>query len=63
MDNQSGAQSFWRAACGGLSRLHQLLSVGDPDDESVFRTPPRGTDRTNDAERRIAEARKARMRS
>ncbi len=63
MDNRSAAQNFWRAARGGLARLNQLLSEGDPDDESVFRTPPRLADRTDDAERRIAEARKARIRN
>ena len=62
MDHRS-IQNLWRAARGGLARLNQILVETAPCDDAVFSAPPRGSERTDDAERRIAEARKARMRN
>ncbi len=65
MDNRSTVQTFWRAARGGLARLSRLISEGDPADQAIFFAPPRPPERRerDDAERRIAEARKARLRN
>jgi len=61
MVNRSAVQNLWRAARGGLARLNQLLSEAEPADDAVFHAPPRGPDRRDDAERRIAEAREGRI--
>jgi len=63
MENRSAVQTFWRAARDGLARLNRILAEADPGDDAVFHVPPRGPERTDDAERRIAEARKARSRN
>ncbi len=65
MDNRTAVQNLWRAARGGLARLNQLLSEGDQADDAVFIAPPRTPERRDldDAERRMAEARKARIRN
>jgi len=60
MDNRSAVQSFWRATRDGLARLNQILAEADTAEDAVFQTPPRGSGRTADAERRIAKAREAR---
>ena len=62
MDNRSTVQAFWRAARGGMARLHQLLAEGDPSDGAIFQTRSRGPEKATDSERRIAEAKKARTR-
>jgi hypothetical protein len=61
MDNRSAVHTVWRAARDGFARLNQMLAETDAPDDAVFRAPSRGPKRTNDAERRIAEARKARL--
>jgi hypothetical protein len=63
MDNRSAVQSLWRAARGGVARLSQRLATREPVDDAVFQAPWRGPERNDDAERRIAEARKARIRT
>jgi len=61
MDNRSAVQNLWRAARGGIARLNQILVDAAPPDDAVFHAPPRGPDRRDDAERRIAEAREGRI--
>ena len=52
----------WRAAQGELVRLNQILRETGAADDAVFHAPPRGgPKRATDAERRIEEARKARL--
>jgi hypothetical protein len=63
MDNRSAVRSLWRAARGRLARLNQLLAEAAPPDDAVFFAPPPTPARPADAERRIAEARNARMRN
>jgi hypothetical protein len=61
MDNRSAIQTLWRSARAGLARFKQLLSESGGADEAVFeplRTPERRD--LDDAERRVAEAWKAR---
>jgi hypothetical protein len=62
MDNRSAVQGLWRTALNGLARLNQLLAEDNPADGSIFRSLPHGSERAADTERRIAEARKARLR-
>jgi hypothetical protein len=63
MDSRSAVQNIWRAARGGLARLNQSLAEAQLPDDAVFHVPARGLERRDDAERRIAEARKARLRN
>jgi hypothetical protein len=63
MDNRFAVQNLWRAARDGLARLNQILAEAEPADDGVFHVPARGPERKDDAERRIAEARKARLRN
>ncbi len=63
MDNRFAVQNLWRAARDGLVRLNQTLVEAEPADDAVFHAPRRGPERTDDVERRIAEARKARLRN
>jgi hypothetical protein len=63
MHNRSAVQTLWRAARGGLARLNAFIAEPDTSEDAVFQRGPRGPDRTSDAERRIAEARKARPRN
>jgi hypothetical protein len=62
MDNRSAVQNLWRAARDRLARLNQVLADAEPDDDAVFHVRARGPERGDDAERRLAEARKARLR-
>jgi hypothetical protein len=57
MDNRSAVQNLWRAARGGLARINQILAEAETSEDVVFQTQPK-SDRTSDAERRIANARK-----
>lgn len=63
MDNQFAVQNLWRAARDGLVRLNQILAEAGPADDAVFDVPARGPERRDDAERRIAQARKACLRN
>ena len=62
MNNRGAVQMVWRAARGGLVRLNQILrETGAADDAVFYAPPPGGPKRATDAERRIEEARKARL--
>ena len=64
MDKRSAVRSVWRDMRAGLARLNALIADHSADDDAVFVAPPRTSerrDRADDAERRIAEARNARL--
>jgi len=61
MDSRSTVDSLWRAARGGLARLNALLREDDGPQDAVFQAARRNA-RPVEAERRIAEARRARTR-
>jgi hypothetical protein len=63
VNDRSSAQNLWRAARDGIARLNQFLAGGDSADDAVFQAPSRETKRTDEAQRRIAAARKARIRN
>jgi hypothetical protein len=60
MESRAAASSLWRAARAGFARFNQLLAEVDLSDDAVFQTPPRTT-QPDDVERRIDEARQARL--
>ena len=63
MDNRSAVLNLWRAARGGLARISRILGEAEASEDAVFQAPRQRPERTNDAERRIAEARRANTRN
>ncbi|RBP09863.1 hypothetical protein DFR50_12063 [Roseiarcus fermentans] len=62
MDSGSAVRTFWRDLRAGLARLNARLAENPLDDDAVFVARPGASEGRDDAERRIAEARSARLR-
>ena len=61
MEDRPAVRNLWRAAREGIARLNQRLAESaDADEQAVFQPASRDIEGASDAQRRIAEARKAR---
>jgi len=62
MERGSTVHSLWRAARDRLARLNAFLADGDSDEDTIFQARPREAKKADEADQRIAEAKKVRNR-